>query len=751
LADEQISGEVVRVTHRNPETDWSVLRVNVKGHHEARTVNGFSGAQPGQVITATGKWENNKHGRVFTASQIVAASPSTPAGLTAYLGSGVVKGVGPKMAAQLVTKFGMDVVRVLDDEPERLSEIRGIGATTIEKIVMAWGEQRKAQEIMVFLHSQEITAALCRRIYKAYGDDAIAKISANPYQMCMDVRGVGFKTADAIGQNLAVPLASSHRIQAGMLHLMQEHTTSGHCGSPRAGFITKVAEALGVERARVSEVLDETLGLSPPVFVQHGEEIYLASLSKSEEFVSRRLRQLLSSQPAFAARATPALIERAATQCNMVLAKKQRVAVEMGLKSKVCVITGGPGCGKTATLKVLLAAYKAMKLSVALAAPTGKAAQRAREATGIEAMTVHRLLGLKGGYETEPSLIHADVLVIDECSMIDVPLMAKIMAAVQSSTSVVLVGDVDQLPSVGPGQVLGDIIRSSRVPVTVLNEIFRQAAGSFIITNAHAINRGESPQNAPADGDFFVMTERNTPSIRTALELEDETEIPAAVAEAVACEIEQLVAIRLPAKYGYNPIADIQVLSPMNKGGCGVHALNVRLQQALNPNPPDEKVCFGVRFGVRDKVIQVKNNYDLEVFNGDVGIVTGVDHKDDLLRVNFDGRTVAIPFDNLDELRLAYAMTIHKSQGSQAPAIVIPMVTQHWTMLQRNLIYTGVTRAKSLAVLVGQTRAIAAAVRTVSSTKRLTRLAGLLASEEHPEARQPRRPPAQDQRQAIGW
>lgn len=726
MTEERITAEVERLTFRHDENDWAVLRIRVRGMREEQTLVGFTNAQPGQTVSAVGVWKSTKFGRQFQASQIVASSPTSPVGLAAYLGSGILKGVGQKMAEQLVRHFGMNVLSVFDESPHRLTEVKGIGTAKAEKILMGWDAQKEIQEIMVFLHSQRIPPSLCRRIHKAYGEQAIAKITENPYRLCLDVRGFGFKTADEIGRNLAIPRTSVYRVEAGMVHLMQEITKGGHCGCLRSEFLARATEALQVDPARIAEVLDESLAAPRAQFVEHDDAIFLSRLARAEERVAEDLLRVLSGPPLYLNRVTDVLIDRAAAECGMKLANKQRQAVEMGLRHKACVITGGPGCGKTATLKVLLAAYRMLRLNVALTAPTGKAAQRAREATGIDSMTVHRLLGIKGTADDMDSQIHADVLVIDECSMVDVPLMAKIMRAVQENTAIVMVGDVDQLPSVGPGQVLADIIRSGCVPVTVLDEIFRQAAGSAIIANAHAINRGALPESSGRNGDFFVLTERNTPSIRAAGEQEDESKIPAAVAAAVADEIEALVKHRLPARYGFNPITDIQVLSPMNKGGCGVYELNRRLQEALNPHPAQWTQRYGIRFGVNDKVIQVRNNYDLEIFNGDVGFVVAVDDTDEALRVRFDGRVVAIPFDDLEDLKLAYAMTIHKSQGSQAPAVVIPMVTQHWNMLQRNLLYTGVTRAAKLAVLAGQGRAIAAAVRTVSSTKRLTRLDQLL-------------------------
>lgn len=542
------------------------------------------------------------------------------------------------------------------------------------------------------------------------------------------MRGIGFKTADGIAQTLSVPLASPYRLQAGMIHLMQEINTSGHCGCLLEDFVTRAGETLGVDPAQIRSSLDQALAQDKPAFALHGGVLYATRLARAEEGIARGLRDILRNVPSWITRVDDALIDDAAESCGMQLAKKQRQAVAMALTNKACVITGGPGCGKTATLKVVLEALRRLRLSVALAAPTGKAAQRAREATGMDALTVHRLLGIRGGEDAGESTLHVDVLVLDESSMIDVPLMAKIVAAAKSKAAIIMVGDVDQLPSVGPGAVLSDCIRSGVIPVTVLDEIFRQAAGSAIITNAHAINRGEEPRSAGREGDFFVINEASSAALRDAERHPVEQEIPARVAAAVAAEIEQLVAIRLPLKYGLDPITDIQVLAPMNKGGCGVHELNARLQAVLNPSPAQWTQRYGVRYGTGDKVIQVRNNYELEIFNGDVGIVTAVNDQDERVLVRFDGRMVAIPFDDLDDLKLAYAMTIHKSQGSQAPAIVIPMVTQHWTMLQRNLLYTGVTRASRLAIVVGQGRAIATAVRTRTAMLRTTRLRELLSA-----------------------
>lgn len=723
--------EVQRITARKAEDDWSVLRVLARDTNKKFTVVGHTGCQPGQVIEVDGQWTNNpQYGRQFTAERILALSPTTPHGLASYLGSGVLPGVGPKIAQLMVAHFGMDLPNILDKDPARVSEIKGIGPAKRARVIRAWKSQAAIREIMLFLHSQGIPSGLCRRIHKALGDEAVTIIKENPYRLCTDVRGIGFKTADIIGLGLAIPPASEQRVIAGLVFQMDEMTDKGgHCGYPRDKFVSASAEMLAVPPERVDFVLEGMLAEPEEDrrFVDHDRVIYPVALARCEETIAKALLESVQRAPHYASRVSDGLIEWAAKTRGMTLANKQAQAVRMALTKKVAVITGGPGCGKTATLNVVLAAFRRLQLEVSLAAPTGKAAQRACEATGADARTIHRLLGIASEDDGD-SEIAADVLVLDETSMVDVPLMARVARALKKKTTVVLVGDVDQLPSVGPGQVLADVIRSNAIPVTVLDEVFRQAAGSAIITNAHAINHGLMPASSGAAGDFFVLDEGNTPSIKEALSLEDEAARPAAAAEAVAQEIEMLVKQRLPRKYGVDPIRDVQILAPMNKGTCGVMELNRRLQLLLNPKPLQHIQHHGFRFGVGDKVIQRRNNYSLDIFNGDVGFVEGVGLEDEVLNVRFDQRVVSIPFDDLTDLSLAYAMTIHKSQGSQAPVVILPMVTQHMNMMQRNLLYTGVTRASRLAIVIGQRQALSAAVRRVSSAHRTTRLKSLLAN-----------------------
>lgn len=724
--ERHITCEVERIVHRNNEDDWSVIRVTRPDVPTGHLVVGFSSCQPGQGIEVDGQWIHKPpYGDEFVADRIVALSPTTPSGLVAYLGSGMLPGVGPKIAALMVQRFGMTLLDVLDATPERIREIRGVGPAKAARVIAGWKAQSAIRNIMLFLHSQNLSASLCRRIYKALGEAAVDAIKQNPYRLCTEVRGVGFKTADGIARELAIPQGSEQRVLAGITFQLDEMTATGNCGCERPRFLAACSALLEVPAARVDEVLASALaGESDSCqLVEFDGVVYPAALANAEARIADALVAHADHIPSYIGRVDAGLVAWAAGRRGMTLAPKQQKAVWAGLTKSVSVITGGPGCGKTATLNVLLAAFQRLGLSVALVAPTGKAAQRAFEATGVHASTVHRLLSR---VRDKKDTIDTDVLVVDETSMVDVPLMARVMAALDVKTSLVLVGDVDQLPSVGPGQVLADVIASGVIPVTVLDEVFRQAAGSAIITNAHAINHGQVPASAGAQGDFFVLTENNTRTIASAMQADD-ADRPAAVAAAVADEIEQLVVDRLPKAYGVDPVRDVQVLAPMNKGACGVIEMNRRLQAKLNPRPFQHISHHGLKFGTGDKVIQRRNNYALEIFNGDVGYVESVGLEDETLNVQFDRGIVAIPFDDLIDLSLAYALTIHKSQGSQAPVVIVPLVSQHQIMLQRNLLYTGVTRASRLAVVIGQSAALATAVHRVSFARRVTRLKTLLA------------------------
>ena len=754
-AEFELNAEVETVTYRNEENDWSILKVRLPDRREVHTVLGFTNARAGQQVSMLGKWERDRvHGRQFHASRMTAINPVSREGMVRYLSSGVLPGVGEKMAAQLVAHFGDKTLEALDGPAEVLF-MPGLRHKKAARIVKAWSEQKQVSEIMLFLHSQNVSASLCRRIYRQYGQESMACIRRNPYCLATEVRGIGFKTADGLALEMGIPKNSHQRILAGLVFLMREASGQGHCGVIRSELVSTTVEYLSVHESEANASLDHELQREDDdsgqgrLFEQHGyavasdegvtpqevPAIFLTALARCEEVIAQTLCRMMGKQPVWAGNFTlDAAITWGEKHCSMQLAPEQRAAVVMGLTQRVSVLTGGPGCGKTATLNVLLAILQRAQVRVALAAPTGKAAQTASEATGIAGSTIHRLFGLRGSSGADiGNEIEADILVLDEMSMQDVPLMYQVCKAMPEHCALLLVGDFNQLSSVGPGQVLRDIIASGVVPVTRLTQVFRQAQGSLIITNAHRINAGQMPRHGNADEDFFIIDETRSPSIAKALINADASAIPAAVAEACAAEIVSLVKDRVPAKYGFDSVEDIQVLAPMTKGICGVHALNVRLQEALNPDGPNPRnpngvsmLKFGIRFAVGDRVIQCRNNYTLDIYNGDSGRVLQILTEEEEIVVEFGGSVVAIPFDELDDLLLDYSRTIHKSQGSQVPVVIIPMVTQHWMMLQRNLLYTGVTRAKKLVILVGVRRAIEQAVRTVSSTKRVTRLAGLL-------------------------
>lgn len=728
---EVISGHVERITFRN-ENDWTVMQVRLDRSHTVNTVVGHSTAQPGQQISARGTWKSNpQFGIQFAAKAVTATKPNTVEGLTRYLGSGMIPGIGPGTAKSIVDAFGMDTLAILDNDPAKLSQVRGIGAKKAERITKGWEEQRAVSEIMLFLNEQHIPPYLCRRIYRKYEAKAIEVIRSDPFRLALEVSGIGFKSADKIAAQCGISPLSPQRVRAGLVYVMQEATTGGHCGMPRETLVQKAMDTLAVPPDLVVQTLDAELAMDPKDrhLVQHGDGVYLSAIAACEERVASTLAEMSKLPVPWQIDAEKEIAE-AEKHLGFKLAEQQYAGVKMMLTSRVSVLTGGPGVGKTTVLNVLLYIFKKHKVPISLAAPTGKAAQRAAEVTGVEASTIHRLLGIRGP-GTEPGEVEDGVLVIDESSMIDIYLMTSIVKAAKK-VPLILVGDVDQLPSVGPGQVLADVINSGAVPVTRLTQVFRQAAGSLIIRNAHNINRGQMPEKGEKKDDFFFLTVPEKD--------EEGNQIEAAVnGERIAGMIADLVSDRLPKAYGFDPIRDIMVLSPMNITTTGVANLNAVLQERLNPTPAKSVMRFGVRFGLGDKVIQTRNNYDLDIFNGDVGIITAIQDTDESGRelggsekkivVDF-GKTIEIPFDEMDALRLAYSMTIHKSQGSQAEAVVIPVTTQHFTMLQRNLFYTGVTRAKKLVVLVGVPRALGMAVKNDGALKRMTRLRELLAQEQ---------------------
>jgi exodeoxyribonuclease V alpha subunit len=650
------------------------------------------------------------HGQQFKARFLKTSAPTSVEGIEKYLASGMIRGIGPVYAKKLLRAFGEKVFDVIEAEPDRLREVDGIGPVRASRIVAAWAEQKVVREIMVFLHSHGVGTARAVRIYKTYGADAVQVMSENPYRLARDIRGIGFKMADAIAMKLGVDKTAMIRMRAGISYALTEAMDEGHCGLPSAELMPLAEKLLEVPQNLIGTALDLELADGTVIADRLGETdcVFLASLHRAERAVAERLLTLTRGKLPWASIDPDKAIPWIERRTGLRLAESQKAAVAIALGSKVLVITGGPGVGKTTIVNAILRILAAKDVKLLLCAPTGRAAKRMNEAAGFEAKTIHRLLEVDpkgGGFRRDTqNPLDCDLLVIDETSMVDVLLMHALLKAVPDKAALLVVGDVDQLPSVGPGQVLADMIASAAVPVVRLTEVFRQAAKSQVTVNAHRINQGIIPdlRKPEAESDFYFV-EADDP----------ETAVP---------RIIELVSNRIPRRFGLDPIRDVQVLCPMNRGGVGARSLNIELQAALNPAGDRKVERFGWTFAPGDKVMQIENDYDKEVYNGDIGYVTSVEPDDGELTAIFDGRPVTYGFGELDALVPAYAATIHKSQGSEYPAVVIPVMTQHYTMLQRNLLYTGVTRGKRLVVLVGQKKAVAIAVRSVSGRRRWSKL-----------------------------
>jgi len=616
-----------------------------------------------------------------------------------------------------VRAFGAAVFELIEQAPARLREVTGIGPKRAARIIAGWAEQKVIREIMLFLHGHGVGTARAVRIFKTYGQDAVQVISENPYRLARDIRGIGFLTADKVAEKLGIAKTAMIRVRAGVSYALAEAMDEGHCGLPRDELADATAKLIEVPTALIETALALELEAGTVVAdtVEGRPCVFLAALHRAEQVIAERLRALASGPPSWPGIDVTRAIPWVEGRTGLTLADSQKRALGLAVACKVLVITGGPGVGKTTLVNSILKVLGAKGVAVALCAPTGRAAKRLAESTGLEARTIHRLL------ETDPKTgsfkrgaehpLACDLLVVDEASMVDVMLMRSLLLALPDTAALLIVGDVDQLPSVGPGQVLADIIGSGAVPVVRLTEVFRQAARSRVVTNAHRINQGEMPDLTAQDGSDFFFVDAADPEegVRKLL--------------AVVCE-------RIPARFGLDPVRDVQVLCPMNRGGLGARALNLALQAALNPPGETRVERFGWTFGPGDKVMQVVNDYDRDVFNGDLGVITGVNPDEGELSVSFDGRAVSYGFGELDELVLAYATTIHKAQGSEYPAVVIPLSTQHYPMLTRKLLYTGLTRGKRLVVLVGQRRALAIAVRNQGARRRWSRLRDWLAGSD---------------------
>ncbi|MDP9001076.1 MAG: ATP-dependent RecD-like DNA helicase [Myxococcota bacterium] len=713
-----VEGVLERVTFSNDENAWSVVQLEVQGRRDLVTcVGNLLGVQPGESLRLSGHWvTDKKYGEQFRVESYVTVEPATLVGIEKYLGSGLVRGVGKVMAERLVGHFGMETLEVIDQQPARLTEVDGIGPVRSERITKAWVEQRQIKDVMVFLQSHGVSTTYATRIYKQYRDRSIAVVRENPYRLATDIMGIGFKSADKIAERLGIGPTSPLRAEAGVLHVLATLSDEGHVYVPRPRLLSAAVEVLTIDPPIIETAIgalaaDERVVIEP---LPSGDEaVYLKPLHTAEAVSAGRIRMLLGSE----SRSIRIDIERAIawfeTQQDIQLADEQKEAIRKAATSKLLVVTGGPGTGKTTLVNGVIRILEKKARRILLAAPTGRAAKRMAETTGREAKTIHRLLEFnpkKFGFDRDASNpLEADLVILDEASMIDTVLAYHVLKALPLHCQLVLVGDIDQLPSVGPGSVLGEIIRSGVADVVRLRHIFRQGSESLIVVNAHRVNEGLMPE-LPSEGskaDFFFI-ERKEP-------------------EEIVATLKALVRHHIPHKFGLDPVTDIQVLTPMQRGLLGVAGINAELQTLLNPS--GESLVRGNRsFRQGDKVMQVRNNYDLAVFNGDIGRIEKIDSTEQQVLVIFDGRTVTYDYGDLDELVLAYACSIHKSQGSEYPCVIIPLHTQHFVMLQRNLLYTGLTRGKRLVVLVGSKRALAIAVKNNSNEERCTMLADRLSN-----------------------
>ncbi len=714
--NESLKGQVEGITFHNEENGYCVLRIKLRDARELVNVVGHvASISVGEMIEASGNWINDaRFGQQFRADTMHVVAPETIDAIERYLASGMIKGLGPKYASKLIAAFGDKVFDVIEHEPARLRDIDGIGKMRAQIIMESFHDQKVVREIMMFLSSHGIGTQRAVRIYTTYGAKAMELICANPYRLATDIRGIGFKVADSIAMSLGVEKTSPMRARAGISYVLSEAMSDGHCGLPRADLYEMSEKLLQIPDDIIAEALEHEVAEHNVLLGDLGSQqaVFLRDLFEAEHGIAGNFKRLMVDNPPWEEVDLDERLPALEKQSGLEFADSQVKALSLALKSRILVITGGPGVGKTTLINTIikLVSEADTDLEITLCAPTGRAAKRMSETTGLEAKTIHRLLESdpsSGGfrrYEEDP--LSCDYLICDETSMVDVPLMYALTRALPDKAALLLVGDIDQLPSVGPGQVLGDIIDSAIVPVVRLTEVFRQARESRIILNAHKINSGELPDLGKPDGksDFYFV---EATSERQGRE-----------------KIIELISNRIPRGFAMDPMRDVQILTPMNRGGLGTRSLNIELQNVLNPEKPGQPKVqrFGWTYRPGDKVMQTTNDYDREVFNGDLGYILSIDEAESEMVVDFDGRDVLFDFSDLDNLTLAYATTIHKSQGSEYPAIIMVMTMQHFPMLERNLIYTGVTRGRQLVLLVGETRAIEKAVKGDRQRHRWTRL-----------------------------
>jgi exodeoxyribonuclease V alpha subunit len=715
MATESISGYVERITYQNPDNGYTVAQLRERGRKDLTCIVGTMPLlKPGETIRCIGSWKQHLvHGRQFTVNECHIEAPADLIGIRKYLGSGLIKGIGPTYAKRIVEKFGVDTLNIIDRSPEKLNEVEGLGEKRVEKIIECWQGQKSIREVMIFLQSHGVSPTYAQKIFKIYGQQSIQRVKENPYYLARDIKGIGFKMADVIAAKLGIDKKAPQRIDTGIEYLLNELSSDGHVCYPLTELMAESATVLEVEKALVEASisnLKKTQRLEVfDLFIQ-GKAVpfvWIKKLFVAEVGIARELQRLKKATSHLRAIDLTKALEWVQSQLKITLAPTQQLAVTHALTDKVHIITGGPGTGKSTITNAILSISSKLTSKILLAAPTGRAAKRMSEITGKQAATLHSLLeydfSKSGGFKrNRENPLDCDLIIVDESSMIDTYLMYSLLKAIPNHARLILVGDINQLPSVGPGNVLKDIISSNHIPVTTLTEIFRQAAGSHIVTNAHRINQGMFPniENSSTSDFFFI-----------------EAQEPEQVLE----QIISLVSQRLPRKYGLDCINDIQVLAPMKRGVIGTENLNVVLQETLNPSK-NALTISGKKFAVGDKVMQIRNNYQKNVFNGDIGRISHINVEDEEVVVKMDDREVIYNFTDLDELVLSYAVSVHKYQGSECPCVVLPVHTSHFLLLTRNLLYTGVTRGKRLVILVGTKKALAI---TVKNDKVKTRYTGL--------------------------